>query len=44
MFAKYRSVSLILRIIIGLVIGAALAVIFPKAAFIGVMGQLFVAR
>ena len=42
MFAKYRSVSLILRIIIGLVIGAALAVIFPKAAFIGVMGQLFV--
>ncbi|WP_125711428.1 serine/threonine transporter SstT [Lacticaseibacillus porcinae] len=42
MFAKYRSVSLILRIIIGLVIGAALAIIFPKAAFIGVMGQLFV--
>ncbi|WP_407893859.1 serine/threonine transporter SstT [Lacticaseibacillus sp. N501-2] len=42
MFAKYRSVSLILRIIIGLIIGALLAVIFPKAAFIGVMGQLFV--
>ena len=42
MFAKYRSVSLILRIIIGLIIGVLLAVIFPKAAFIGVMGQLFV--
>ncbi|WP_390409758.1 serine/threonine transporter SstT [Lacticaseibacillus jixiensis] len=42
MFAKYRSVSLILRIVIGLVCGALLAVIFPKAAFIGILGQLFV--
>ncbi|MCI1985908.1 MAG: serine/threonine transporter SstT [Lactobacillus sp.] len=42
MFAKYRSVSLILRIVIGLVVGALLAVIVPKASFIGVLGQLFV--
>ncbi|MFD1485085.1 serine/threonine transporter SstT [Lacticaseibacillus baoqingensis] len=42
MFAKYRSVSLILRIIIGLVVGAVLAIVFPKAAFIGILGQLFV--
>ena len=39
---KYSETSLILRIAIGIVIGAILAVIVPKAAFIGIFGDLFV--
>lgn len=42
MFAKYRSVSLIVRILIGLVIGALLAVIVPSWSGIGLLGELFV--
>lgn len=42
MFAKYKSVSLILRIVIGLIVGAILAVVVPHWTFIGVLGQLFV--
>lgn len=44
MFAKYRSVSLILRIIIGLVIGAALAVIFLKPHLLGSWANCLSAR
>lgn len=39
---KYNSVSLILRIALGLVVGAALAVLFPGAAWVGEFGSLFV--
>ena len=39
---KWSSMSLILRILTGLVIGAALGFIVPKAAWIGVPGELFV--
>ena len=39
---KYSETSLILRIAIGIVIGAILAVALPKAAFIGIFGDLFV--
>ena len=39
---KYNSVSLILRIELGLVVGAALAVLFPGAAWVGEFGSLFV--
>ena len=39
---KYNSVSLILRIAQGLVVGAALAVLFPGAAWVGEFGSLFV--
>ena len=39
---KYTETSLILRIAIGIVIGAVLAVIVPKAAFISIFGDLFV--
>ena len=39
---KYSETSLILRIAIGIVIGGILAVVVPKAAFIGIFGALFV--
>ena len=39
---KYNSVSLILRIALGLVVGAVLAVLFPGAAWVGEFGNLFV--
>ena len=39
---KYNSVSLILRIALGLVVGAALAVLFPGAAWVQEFGNLFV--
>ena len=39
---KYNSVSLILRIALGLVVGAVLAVLFPGAAWVGEFGSLFV--
>ena len=39
---KWNSMSLILRILIGLVIGAILGFLVPKATWIGVPGELFV--
>lgn len=39
---KYNSVSLILRIALGLVVGAVLAVLFPGAAWVKEFGNLFV--
>ena len=39
---KYNSVNLILRIAIGIVIGAALAFALPQATWIGMFGTLFV--
>ena len=39
---KWNSMSLILRILIGLVIGAILGFVVPKATWIGVPGELFV--
>jgi len=39
---KWNSLSLIVRILIGLVIGAALGFALPKAAWIGEFGKLFV--
>ncbi|WP_203626625.1 serine/threonine transporter SstT [Lacticaseibacillus mingshuiensis] len=42
MFRRYRSISLILRILIGLVVGALLGVALPSWTFIGVLGDLFV--
>ena len=39
---KWNSMSLIVRILIGLVIGAALGFIAPKLTWIGVLGELFV--
>ncbi len=39
---KWNSMSLILRILIGLVIGAILGFIAPKLTWIGVFGDLFV--
>ena len=39
---KYNSVSLILRIALGLVVGAVLAVLFPGAAWVQEFGNLFV--
>ena len=39
---KWNSMSLILRILIGLVIGILLGFTAPKAAWIGVPGELFV--
>ncbi|MDD6715541.1 MAG: serine/threonine transporter SstT [Firmicutes bacterium] len=40
--AKYNSVSLIARIVCGLVIGLLFGLFIPGAAFIGVFGDLFV--
>lgn len=40
--SKYNSVSLILRIFIGICIGVILALTVPKAAWIATFGSLFV--
>ena len=42
MYAKYKSVSLIVRIIIGLAVGSLLAWLVPSWTAIGILGQLFV--
>ena len=39
---KYSETSLIIRILIGLLIGAALGLLFPSASFLGIPGTLFV--
>ena len=39
---RYNHSSLILRIVIGIVIGAVLALLVPGAAWIGMLGTLFV--
>lgn len=39
---KYNETSLVLRIIIGLLLGLVLALIFPNASWIGIFGTLFV--
>ena len=39
---KYNSVSLVLRIVIGLVIGVILALVCPGQAWIGIFGDIFV--
>ena len=39
---KYNEVSLILRIVVGLVIGAVLALAVPGAGWVGELGNLFV--
>ena len=41
-FGIYNHSSLILRIIIGIVIGTGLALLFPKATWIAMLGTLFV--
>ena len=41
-YEKYNSVSLVLRIVIGLVIGAILALLVPGQTWIGVFGDIFV--
>lgn len=40
--AKWNSISLIIRIAIGLVIGAILGVLVPQATVIGILGDIFV--
>ena len=42
MAGKYNSVSLVLRIAVGLVLGAVLAMVCPGAAWLGELGNLFV--
>lgn len=39
---KWNSISLIIRIAIGLVIGAILGIVFPKATAISILGDVFV--
>ena len=39
---KYNEISLILRIVVGLVIGAVLALAVPGAGWVGELGSLFV--
>ena len=39
---KWNNISLILRIVIGLVIGVILALVCPQATAISVLGDLFV--
>ncbi|MDO4745012.1 MAG: serine/threonine transporter SstT [Bacillota bacterium] len=41
-FKKWTEISLIKRIIAGLIIGAILGMVIPKAAVIGILGDLFV--
>lgn len=42
LYERYNSISLILRILIGMVIGAAAGAFFPKAPVLDMLGQLFV--
>lgn len=42
LFAKWNSVSLIKRIIAGLILGVLLAFVVPQAQAIGILGDLFV--
>ena len=39
---KWNNVSLILRILIGLIIGAVLGIVLPNATVISILGDLFV--
>ena len=39
---KYNQISLIIRIVIGMIIGAGLALLAPSASVIGILGSLFV--
>ena len=39
---KWTDSSLIIKIIIGLLIGTVLGLVFPKASFIGIPGTLFI--
>ena len=41
-FTKYTETSLVLRILIGLIIGAALGLAIPQATAIGILGDVFV--
>jgi len=41
-FKKWTEISLIKRIIAGLIVGVILGMIIPKAAIIGILGDLFV--
>ena len=40
--ARYNGVALILRIIVGLIVGTILALVVPHATWIGEFGSLFV--
>ena len=40
--ARYNGISLIVRILIGLIIGAVLALVAPGAGWVGELGSLFV--
>ena len=42
LISKWNSISLIKRIIAGLIIGVLLAVAVPQASFISILGDLFV--
>ena len=39
---RYSSTSLILRIVIGIIVGVILALLVPQATGIGMLGTLFV--
>ncbi len=42
LFKKWNEISLILRIAVGLVIGAVLGILLPKLTFISIFGDVFV--
>lgn len=42
MFKKWSETSLVLRIFLGLVIGAILGIVFPQATVVGILGSVFV--
>ena len=42
LFLKWTDTSLVLRILIGLIIGACLGLLFPKWTAIGILGHVFV--
>ena len=42
LFEGYIKMSLVLRIFIGLVIGAVLGIIFPNASVVTIFGNVFV--
>lgn len=42
LFQKWMDISLVKRILVGLVIGAVLGLVVPQASWVGVLGNLFV--
>ena len=39
---KYNNTSVVIKIIVGIILGTIVSLVFPKASWLGVFGNLFV--